>query len=63
MLCALMEARIRNVGSFTRFLEIEEYTVKKLILISNDSRPRLVENILILPWKVFLERLWNRKII
>jgi predicted AAA+ superfamily ATPase len=41
----------------------EEYEVKKLILISNDPMPRLVENILILPWKVFLEALWNEEII
>ena len=41
----------------------EEYEVKKLILISNDPMPRLVENILILPWKVFLERLWGEEII
>jgi len=41
----------------------EEYEVKKLILISNDPMPRLVGNILILPWKVFLERLWNEEII
>jgi predicted AAA+ superfamily ATPase len=41
----------------------EEYNVKKLILISNDPRPRQVDNILILPWKVFLERLWTEEII
>jgi hypothetical protein len=41
----------------------EEYETKKLILISNDPLPRLVENILILPWKVFLERLWSEEII
>jgi predicted AAA+ superfamily ATPase len=41
----------------------EEYTVKKSILISNDPYPRLVGDILILPWKVFLERLWGGEII
>lgn len=42
----------------------KEYSVKKLILISNDPQPRLVENnILILPWKLFLERLWAGEII
>jgi predicted AAA+ superfamily ATPase len=41
----------------------EEYEVKKLIVISNDPLPRLVDNILILPWKVFLAQLWGEKII
>ena len=41
----------------------EEYEAKKLILISNDPMPRLVDHILILPWKIFLERLWNEEII
>ncbi|MDR1454928.1 MAG: hypothetical protein LBJ01_04690, partial [Tannerella sp.] len=36
----------------------EEYETKKRILVSNDPLPRIVDNILILPWKVFLERLW-----
>jgi len=41
----------------------EEYTVKKSILICNDPYPRLVGNILILPWKIFLEQLWGGEII
>jgi hypothetical protein len=41
----------------------EEYDVKKIILISNDPLPRLVDNILILPWQIFLERLWAGEII
>ena len=41
----------------------EEYTVKKAIIITNDPMPRLVNNILILPWKVFLDRLWAGEII
>ena len=41
----------------------EEYDVKKLILVSNDPLPRLVDDIEILPWKVFLERLWKDEII
>ena len=41
----------------------EEYEVKKSILISNDPLPRLAGNILILPWKIFLERLWANEII
>jgi len=41
----------------------EEYTVKKSILISNDPYPRLIDNILILPWNVFLQKLWAGEII
>jgi hypothetical protein len=35
----------------------------KKILVSNDTLPRLVDDILILPWQAFLERLWNDEII
>jgi len=52
------ERHLRGLKAFT-----EEYTVKKVILISNDPLPRLVGNILILPWKIFLERLWAGEII
>ena len=41
----------------------EEYRVKKLIVVSNDKYPRRVENITILPWRDFLERLWAGEII
>lgn len=41
----------------------EEYKVKKLIIVSNDPYPRKVDNIMILPWKEFLERLWAGEII
>jgi predicted AAA+ superfamily ATPase len=41
----------------------EEYTVDKRIVVSNDPYPRLADNILILPWNVFLQRLWNGEII
>jgi len=52
------ERHLRGLKAF-----IEEYAVKKAILISNDPLPRLVGNIFILPWKVFLERLWAGEII
>lgn len=55
------EANVRHLKGLKAFSE--EYEVKKLILISNDPRPRLVDNIQILPWKVFLERLWKDEII
>lgn len=41
----------------------EEYKVKRLILVSNDPFPRQVENILVLPWKLFLQNLWAGEII
>jgi len=52
------DRHLRGLKAFS-----EEYTVKKAILISNDPLPRLIDNILILPWKVFLERLWAGEII
>jgi uncharacterized protein len=41
----------------------EEYTVKELILLTNDLWPRKIGNVSIYPWKVFLERLWAGEII
>lgn len=55
------QATVRHLKGLKAFAE--EYDVKKLILVSNDSLPRLVDDIEILPWKVFLERLWNDEII
>jgi predicted AAA+ superfamily ATPase len=36
----------------------EEYTVKQAIVVCTEPEPRLLGDILILPWKMFLERLW-----
>ena len=36
----------------------EEYNVKKLILVTNDPFSRQMDNVLVLPWKVFLQQLW-----
>ena len=41
----------------------EEYKVKKLIVVSTDVYPRKSGNFSILPWRVFLERLWAGEII
>ncbi len=41
----------------------EEYSVKKLIMVTNDPYPRKINDILILPWSVFLEKLWGGEII
>ena len=41
----------------------EEYKVRKLIVVSTDVYPRRSGNITILPWRIFLERLWAGEII
>ncbi|GHT07321.1 ATPase [Bacteroidia bacterium] len=58
---ATNDAGNRHIKGLKAFAE--EYTVKKLILVSNDPRPRLVDNVLILPWKIFLQQLWNGDIL
>ena len=40
----------------------EEYKTKQLILVCNEPMARLVDNIHILPWKVFLQKLWAGEI-
>jgi predicted AAA+ superfamily ATPase len=41
----------------------EEYTVQKLIIVSNDPLERVIGNITVLPWKLFLQKLWSGDII
>lgn len=41
----------------------EEYTVKKLLLVSTDPLPRQMGNVLVLPWQIFLQKLWAGEII
>jgi len=41
----------------------EDYPIKKQILITNDLYPRQMGSVLVLPWKVFLEKLWGGDII
>jgi len=41
----------------------EEYKTKQLIIVCNEPLPRLMDNILILPWQIFLERLWAGELI
>jgi len=55
------EAQLRHIGGLKAFAN--DYTVKKLILVSNDMYPRLLDNVLVLPWKIFLQQLWNGEII
>lgn len=41
----------------------EEYKTKELILVTLDPRPRKIGDITVLPWKVFLEKLWLGELI
>jgi len=41
----------------------EEYTVKKLIVVSNDPVARIIGNVTVLPWEQFLQKLWEGEII
>ena len=55
------EVQSRHLKGLKAFAE--EYPVKKLILISNDPYPRMVDNVLILPWQTFLQQFWSGEII
>lgn len=54
-------ANSRHLHGLRKFAE--EYTVKKSILISNDPFPRQIDNIMILPWNIFIQKLWAGEII
>ena len=42
----------------------EEYSTKRSIIVSLDPRPRQLDNgIVVLPWAVFLQKLWNGELI
>lgn len=41
----------------------EEYAVKKLIMVSNDPIERKIGEILVMPWTLFLEKLWGGEIV
>jgi predicted AAA+ superfamily ATPase len=54
-------ASARHLSGLKSFAE--EYKTKQLILVCNEPMARLVDNIHILPWKVFLQKLWDGEII
>lgn len=58
---ATENANPRHLSGLRHFAE--EYPVKKSILISNDPFPRKIENIMILPWNIFLQKLWAGELI
>ena len=41
----------------------EEYKTKHSIVVSLDPKPRLVNGVTVLPWEIFLKRLWAGEII
>ena len=41
----------------------EEYSPRRRIAVSLDTSPRLVDGMEILPWKIFMEKLWSGEII
>jgi len=47
----------RHAKGLLRFAE--EYSSKKLILVTLDPFPRQMGDVLVLPWKLFLTQLWN----
>lgn len=58
---ATLQAQERHLKGLKSFAQ--EYPVKKLILVSNDPHPRKVQNVHIIPWDIFLEKLWIGDII
>ena len=42
---------------------IKDYNPQKAILVCNEKYPRTVNSIEIIPWKIFLEKLWGGDII
>lgn len=64
----VVEVKSTEVNSKTHLKGIrrfkEEYTTRRSIVVSMDSRPRKTEDqIEILPWQIFLEQLWGGKVI
>jgi len=51
----------RHLKGLKAFME-EYEDVKQAIVVCTEPLPRLVNNILILPWQEFLKRLWNGEI-
>lgn len=51
----------RHAKGLMRFAE--EYTVKKQLLVTNDSFPRQMGKTLVLPWNIFLQKLWAGEIL
>ena len=55
--------RVDNRDLKGLFAFTEEFKPKKAIVVTNETKPRIYNNILFLPWKRFLADLWGGKII
>ena len=55
---ALDKTDLRSLNAF-----IEEYSPKKALVVCNEKTERIIGKIRILPWRKFLEELWDGKII
>lgn len=51
----------RHLKGLIRFAE--DYPTGKKIVVSNDPMPRRINDVHVLPWKIFLEQLWAGNII
>lgn len=51
----------RHLNGLKAFMD--EYTVKKAIVVCHEPMPRRMENIEVLPYQVFLQRLWGGGVI
>ncbi|MEK7166921.1 MAG: DUF4143 domain-containing protein [Patescibacteria group bacterium] len=49
---------LRSINTFN-----DEYKPKKIIVVSLDAKPRNINGINIMPWKIFLQNLWAGSII
>jgi uncharacterized protein len=58
---ATLMAHKRHISGLKSFAE--EYTVKHKIIVTNDPYPRQLEDVLVLPWNIFLEKLWGGELI
>lgn len=54
-------AHKRHISGLQRFAE--EYTVKHKILVTNDAYHRKLEDVWVLPWNIFFEKLWSGELI
>lgn len=41
----------------------EEYKTARLMVVCNEPNPRQIENITVLPWNIFLDKLWAGELI
>ncbi len=58
---ATQMANPRHAHGLLRFSE--EYNVKHKILVTNDAYPRLMGDVMVMPWNMFLDKLWAGELI